>query len=124
MHDLRILREQYVNGGFIVEPRIVDEPHFVRAAVHEELEGFVMTASFGDLMRRDMPAESPLIDRASGFSPYHREVFLTDTDANAIGVRIKVFFSERDVSERRSHQEVSFATALNKITCKIETFAE
>src|SRR5687768_9768114 len=107
MHDLRILREQCVNGGFIVEPRIVDEPHFLRAAVHEELEEFMMTASFGDLMRRNMPAESPLIDRPSGFSSNHRKIFLTDTDANAIWVRIKMFFSERDVSERRSHQEVS-----------------
>src|SRR5687768_8254689 len=68
MHDLSILREQCVNGGFIVDPRMVDKPYFLRAAVHEELEKFVMTASLGDLMRRDMPAESPLIDRPSGFS--------------------------------------------------------
>ncbi len=58
-----IFREQFLDCRFIGTPARSDQSHILRAALDQQPECVFMAKLFGDVMRRHIPTERPLINR-------------------------------------------------------------
>src|SRR5258707_1102974 len=70
-----------------------------------------MTELFCHIMRRDVPAEGPLVDRSAGVRVDHRKIFVTYSQANAVGVSIEMMVNQVFPSKRCRHENIGFAAA-------------
>ena len=106
--------EEALDGRFVSKPAVIDQLDFRQAAVDEEFKDFVSTEFFGDLVRGNLTAERPEIDCSAGARIGHREGFPVDALANGVRIFSEMSFGERDIAERRSHEEISPGAALDQ----------
>src|SRR5439155_4293633 len=88
--QIRILSEQGFDGGCVVRPASSEQFYIGRAAFHKQPEDVVVPELFGNVVRRDVPAERPLVNRSAGLVIGHGKILLTHTQTNAVGIGVEV----------------------------------
>ena len=58
-----------------------------------------MTELFGDIVRRNVPAKRPLVNRSASLWIDHGKMFVVDAHANAVGIGVKMFQHEFGIAE-------------------------
>src|SRR5438552_3663441 len=74
-----------------------------------------MVEIFRDLLRRDVPAERPLIDRATVFVADHRETFVAYAHSDTLRIGVEMFAGESEITKGGGHKYIGLASALYEI---------
>src|SRR5437763_10787006 len=63
--EIWMVPEKGFDSGLVAAPASGEQFYVGRAAVHQQLENFFVSELFGDIVRRDVKAEHPMIDMSA-----------------------------------------------------------
>src|SRR4029078_5306993 len=104
-------------------PARSEKSHLRWTAIHQQTEDIIVAELSGNIVRRDMPAEGPLVNRAAGFGVVHRDPLTAHAHPNALRVCIEMSADEIRIAEGRRQQDVGLAATLYEITRPLLTIA-
>jgi hypothetical protein len=110
-----IFGQQRFNCGLVGGPAGRKQFYVGRTSFHKQLEEVVVAELFGDVVRRHVPAERPLINGSTGLLIDHRRILVAYPHPNAVGIGVEMFADEIKIAKRRSHEDVRPAPALDQV---------
>src|SRR5262245_17094897 len=109
-------RLQRMDSRLIGLPARNEELHLRRAVFQEQPMDFLVAKLPRHLMRRNMPAERPLIDRPAGSRVDFRKIMVIHARSDAVRRRNQMPSHQDIVSERGGQEDIRAAPVSNEET--------
>ncbi len=119
LNELRMLLENLLGEGFVVNFGGLGETEPGGAALHEELEDVGVMELVGDEVRGGAPAEAVDVDGAAGAGIFFRKIGFGDAEANGVGIVIEKALNGGKIADGGGGEDIGLSAAGKEIASDV-----